>query len=210
MLCSMAAQRSFRFGASDGRLYSQYWHVAAAKNRPELVFSGNRTGHFLHLTMHEDPAYWHIKITLPEGVKEPSWDPPAERQPGVRRLFRLLLPFHAIRYPKPRHASLVDWYPAPLDEATWVEFTALHCTSGVPTISGATLISGVTLADLSECVITTRHCPAEPGSVTLHAEDPDEMKAILKRPDVGAIIHGTHPEDGSLWFLELFSAPREC
>jgi hypothetical protein len=83
------ASKELRFGASDEERFSQYWKVRATPRRPELVVSGNRTGRFLHLTMHEDQAFWHIKVTLPDGVITRPWDPPSHVLPGVRRLVRL-------------------------------------------------------------------------------------------------------------------------
>jgi hypothetical protein len=69
-------QRHLRFGAEDGVRFSQYWKVTATTRRPELVISGNQTGSFLHLTMHEDEAYWHIRVTLPDEDITTQWQPP--------------------------------------------------------------------------------------------------------------------------------------
>lgn len=61
----MSSTRSIRFGATDGTRYSEYWKVAGMARRPELVIAGNRTGHFMHVTMHKDERYgtsrWHYR-----------------------------------------------------------------------------------------------------------------------------------------------------
>jgi hypothetical protein len=46
-----------RFGAADADRFSQYWKVRTSPKRPELVVSGNRSGSFFHLTMHEVEAF---------------------------------------------------------------------------------------------------------------------------------------------------------
>ena len=130
-----------RVGASDGVRFSQYWKVAPTAGRPELVVAGNRTGKFLHLTMHEVEAHWHIKVTLPDAtVIERRWDPPDEVLPGVRRLVQLLVTHASVRYTAPKRSGRVTWYPAPPDDQTWVEFTLMHCKEGAPGIRNADVI----------------------------------------------------------------------
>jgi hypothetical protein len=202
------ASKELRFGASDEERFSQYWKVRATPRRPELVVSGNRTGRFLHLTMHEDQAFWHIKVTLPDGVITRPWDPPSHVLPGVRRLVRLLVPVQAVRYPRPQRAERVTWYPAPLDDQTWVEFTLLHCRQGRPAIRNADLLGGLRLADGSEAVVIARHSPAEPGSATFSVEDREEALRLFSRPEIGALLHGADA-DGCLWFLNVFSRERQ-
>jgi hypothetical protein len=146
-----------RFGAEDGKRFSQYWIVKATATRPELVIMGSRIGTFFHLTMHENEAFSRIKVTLPEGVFSRPWQPPLDVLPGVRRLVRLLVPMHAVRYPRPPRAGHVSWYPAPPDDETWVEFIVLHCRQSRPTIRHADLLGGVPLADGSEALVIARH-----------------------------------------------------
>lgn len=93
----MVAGSDIRVGVSDGGLFSQSWKVAPSASRPELVLSGNRTGHFMHLTMHEDPAHWHTKVGRRGDETSHPWTPPDERADGVRRLAQLLLPLEAVR-----------------------------------------------------------------------------------------------------------------
>jgi hypothetical protein len=196
-----------RFGVSDGQRFSQYWKVSATARRPELVVSGNRSGNFLHLTAHENEAFWHIKIPLPDRVIERPWQPPREVVRGVRRLVRLLIPIHAVRYPPPPRAGRVTWYPAPASERNWVEFTVLHCARGIPEIRSAHVLGTATLADGTIAVVMGRDSPAEPGSFTFHPPDPDRDRDLLRQPTVGALVHGIS-DDGCLWFVDLHASPR--
>jgi len=199
--------RSFRFGVSDGELFSEYWKVTATAGRPELVIAGNRTGHFFHATMHEREEYWHLKISLPSGVIERPWRPPDVIPPGVRRLVQLVLPIEAVRHSRPRRSQRVVWYPVPPNSGTWVEFTILH-TPSPPAIANADLLDSVSLADGTAVVVIARHAPAEPGSFTIPAEDPDEARRLLRQPGIAMLVHGVHP-DGCIWFLQLESALRD-
>jgi len=169
--------------------------------------SGNRTGSFLHLTMHEDEAFWHMKVTLPDGVITRPWEPPRDVLPGVRRLVRLMIPVQAVRYARAPRAERVLWYPAPPDDQTWVEFTVLHCRQGRPSIRNAQLLGGIWLADGSEALVIGRHSPAEPGSSTVPVADREEALRLLRRPDIGVLLHGADA-DGCLWFLNVFSTAR--
>jgi hypothetical protein len=200
-------QRHLRFGAEDGVRFSQYWKVSATARRPELVISGNQTGSFLHLTMHEDEPYWHIRVTLPDEDITTPWQPPVDVLPGVRRLVRLLIPNEAVRFPRPARADRVTWYPAPPDDQTWVEFTLLHCRQGRLAIRNADLLGGVRLVDGSEGLVIARHSPAQPGSATMAVPNREEALREFGRP-LGALLHGTDT-DGCLWFLNLFSTPRD-
>lgn len=204
----MSSTKSIRFGVTDGKRHSEYWKVSAMVQRPELVIAGNRTGHFLHVTMHEDERYWHIKVVLPEGTIERTWTPPTEIQPGVRRLLQLRIPYQAVRNQPPKGAHRVVWLPAPPDERTWVECTVLHCVGGIPAIKNATAVGGVTLADGSAALAIARHAPATSGSHTFRVPDVEEAKRILSRPDIGALIHGVLEPDGCLVFLQVFTNPR--
>lgn len=200
-MAGQTATRELRFGASDQERFSEYWKVTATSVRPELVLAGNRTGAFLHLTMHEDPAFWHIKVTLPEGVITREWRPPSDVLPGVRRLVRLLIPIQAVRYPPPKGADRVAWYPAPPEDRFWVEFTVLHRRAGRLAIKNADSLGAVGLADGSEAVIIGRHTPAETGFATISG-DRDAARRLLGRPNTGVWVHGVHP-DGCLWFVNF-------
>jgi hypothetical protein len=205
---SSGTAREVRFGVSDGRRFSQYWTVKSLA-RPELVIAGNRTGKFLHLTMHEDPASWHIKVTLPTGMVEHAWEPPKEIGPGLRRLVRLLVPVEAVRHGPPTRSSDVVWYAAP-DEQTWVEFTILHSIQGDLQVRNADVLGRVRLADASTAVAIARIIPAEPGTATLPVPDPDELRRLWAQSDtLAALVHGTH-DDGCLWFLQLQKTPRDA
>lgn len=200
--------RELRFGVSDGRRFSQYWTVKSLA-RPELVIAGNRTGRFLHLTMHEDPASWHIKVMLPTGEEEHAWKPPKEIGPGLRRLVRLLTPIEAVRHGPPKKSSDVVWYAAP-DEQSWTEFTVLHFFQSGLQVRNADELGRVRLADASNAVVIARTIPAEPGTKTLPVPDPDELRRLWAQSDtLAALVHGTH-EDGCLWFLQLEKTPRDA
>ena len=198
--------RSLRFGASDGQRYSQYWKSKAAAERPELVLSGNRTGQFFHATMHEDEAYWHLKITLPGGVIERPWQPPRTVAPGVRRLVQVIIPFEAVRYPAPPRSARVTWHPAAPSPDEWVEFTVLHRGPVRPRIANASIMGDVTLADGSIVTVIARHAPAQSGAVPLRVEDPGAVLPLLREPNMGALLHGAFP-DGCIWFLHLATTP---
>lgn len=157
--------------------------------------------------MHEDEAFWHLKVTLPGGVITRPWEPPRDVLPGVRRLVRLLIPVQAVRYPRPRRDQYVIWYPAAPDDQTWVEFTVLHCRQGRPTIRNAHLLGGIKLTDGSEALVIGRHSVAESGSATMPVDDRDEALRLLRRPDLGVLLHGADA-DGCLWFLNIFSSAR--
>jgi hypothetical protein len=200
--------RSLRFGTSDGVRASEYWKVTTTRHRPELVLAGSRTGGFFHLTMHEDPRYWHLKLTFPTGeVVERPWKPPRDILPGVRRLMRLLIPQAAVRHQYagglPRK---VTWYPAPDDEH-WVEFSVLHCAAGHPEVRSADVLGSVELADGTEALVTARHTDAEPGSMTVHVPDPEDAKRTLRQPNVAILAHGVD-QDGCIWLLQLYASPR--
>lgn len=199
--------KDLRFGASNGSFFSQYWKVAPTAKRPELVVSGSRTGSFLHLTMHEDESHWHTKVTLPnsEVIARP-WDPPREVLPGVRRLVQLLMPRATVRFSAPERSGRVVWYPAPSDNETWVEFTVLHCASGIPDIRGADVIGVTPMMDGTAVIVIARLRPGESGSHSIHAPDADEVRRQVREAgDVGTLIHGAFDVDGCLWFLELHS-----
>jgi hypothetical protein len=200
--------RDVRFGVIDGTRFSQYWKVAATTNRPELVISGNRTGSFLHLTMHESDAFWHIKVTPPNGAQERPWRPPSELLPGVRRLVRLVIPGEAVRHAAPRRHGRVAWYPASTDPDMWTQFTVLHCVRGRPEIPSANVIGSARIADGSEAVVIAQLVRGSTEFFRFTAEDADATRALFQRPTTAALIHGEDTADGCLWVLELHAGLR--
>jgi hypothetical protein len=161
--------------------------------------------------MHDSPDHWHIQVILPTGETiERAWTPPQPVLPGVRRLAQLLLPRATVRYPMPKRSGRVIWYPAPPDAETWVEFTVLHCTEGIPDVKSAEVIGTTSMADGSVVMVLARHRPGESGQSTFQAADAEEAEAMKRQmrgsPGIGALIHGAYP-DGCLWFLHLHATP---
>jgi hypothetical protein len=200
--------REFRFGVIDGSRHSQYWTVKALA-RPELVITGSRTGPFLHLTMHDDERYSHIKVG-PAGTAEVlPWTPPGEVEPGLRRLVRLVFPLAAVRYPPPRRPDRVAWVEPKADENVWTDFTVFHCHGARPNeAEWGHVLGSVTLADGSEACVVVRPITAYPGSFTFVPPDPDKARELMSRPNAGALVHGVN-DDGCIWYLHLFGSPRD-
>ncbi|MEK6720581.1 MAG: hypothetical protein AABZ33_07935 [Chloroflexota bacterium] len=204
----MGTGRDIKVGVSDGQLFSQAWKIAPTARRAELVLSGSRTGHFMHLTMHGDPGHWHTKVGRRGEEVERPWVPPVERVAGVRRLVQLLLPLEAVRYPRPRGFNQVRWCDPPSDQA-WLEFTILHCRLGIPRIRSAEVMGGTHLVDGTDVVVIARLRPAEDGSFSIAIKDPGALKARVEAGSVGALLSGTNDVDGCLWFLHLYNTPRD-
>jgi hypothetical protein len=206
--------KALRFGARDGERYSQYWKASAAAAEPELIVSGNRTGRFFHLTMHENEAFWHAKIKVPDEEVVHPWQPPKMWLPGVRRLLQILIPIEAVRYElESTKAERVTWFPGPPDDQSWTEFTVLHCAEGRPEIRSAITLGTVEIADGSEAMVIARNRPAEAGRTqpvtrTVPAVDVDELRRRVKSSDTAMLMSGIYP-DGCLWILELMSRPRD-
>ena len=159
--------------------------------------------------MHEDPAFWHIKVTLPTGEQEHAWQPPKEIGPDLRRLVRLLIPIEAVRHGPPKKSSDVVWYAAP-DEQSWIEFTVLRFGAGGLQVRNADVLGRLRLADASEAVVIARAIPGEPGTATLPVPNPDELRRLWARSNtLAALVHGKH-EDGCLWFLQLEKTSRDA
>jgi hypothetical protein len=166
--------RDLRFGVSDGDRFSRYWKIRAAAGRPELVVMSDRLGGSFHLTMHEEPAQWHAKVTLPTRLIQQPWVPSTEFRPGLRRLVRVLIPAEAVRYPAPRASQRVTWFPAP-DAETWIEFTVLHCAQGRPRILNADVVGAAQLADGTEALVIHRQARRSPPR-------PRSPRRTLRRP----------------------------
>jgi uncharacterized protein (DUF736 family) len=59
--------RELRFGVRSGDRVSQRWTIRAVANRPDVYIASERTGQFLHISLH-DPIYGiHVRATLPDG-----------------------------------------------------------------------------------------------------------------------------------------------
>jgi hypothetical protein len=84
----------------------------------------------------------------------------------------------------------------------------LHCRQSRPAIRNAELLGAVRLADGSEALVIARHSPSAAGSATYSVDDRDEALSLLKRPELGALVHGADA-DGCLWFINVFSRQRE-
>lgn len=69
-----------------------------------------------------------------------------------------------------------------------MEFTVLHCRSGIPWIRNAKVVGGTHLADHSDVVVIARLRTGEGGSLTMPVADPDATKAITAAGPVGALV----------------------
>jgi hypothetical protein len=200
--------RSFRFGAADGHRFSDYWKISATAKRPELVIIHSRTGKFFHVTMHEDPDHWHVKVTIDGVTTEHPWTPPSEIIPGARRLIRLFVPLEAVRYAKPARAARVNWYTVSSSADDWTYFSVLLCAGVMPRIKNGEEVGRVSLADSSTAVVVAGIGGAQPGSAQFRVEDKAGAIAKLRDPNNALLLQGVD-SDGSLWFLHLYNASRD-
>jgi hypothetical protein len=203
-------RREVRFGVRDGDRYSQYWTVRAAAKRADIYVASQRTGGFLHISVH-DPAYGlHVKVDAPQGPVKHVLPHPEPLAPGVTRLVQLRVPKSAATYAAPTGRN-VGWVAAPEDPEVWVSFEVLALAAEAFTeeepawMRGIVPIRMIERLDGSGVGIAARWIKGDAGSLTLPAQpgDRERIKAVLDSGgEVRALIEGVNP-DGSLWFLEL-------
>lgn len=192
--------RRFRFGATDGERFSEYWTLATPAHRSELVVSHSMTGEFMHITMHEDPAHWHIKFD-DEGYR--GWSPPDEIGAGVRMLAVFYMPIEAIRH---RHGvSRVHWSRVADDPRKWIAFLLFH-SKRQDQPSDADIVGSVTLADGSLAFVVTELVDA--SDVSFGVAEEDRARLFQAQAQGASMLMHVVADDGVLLFLHLNSRPR--
>jgi hypothetical protein len=205
----MSRGRELRFGVRAGDRHSQYWKVKADSGRSDFYVSSQRTGPFLHVSLH-DPRYgMRVAVTLPTEESERVMEYPNPLAPGVTRLVQIVVPPAAVSYPAPARSD-VRWVVGPDDPKIWVSFEVLSEAPEVdPTDGdwkhGTELVGRVPRSDGGTIAVVVWLMSGSGGhaSFTPRGGDPDAVRAAVAAGGVRALVHGRNP-DGSLWFLELF------
>lgn len=202
--------REVRFGVRDGDRHSQYWTVRAAARRPDIYVSSQRTGGFLHVSVH-DPAYGlHVKVQSPQGEVKHVRPHPEPLARGVTRLVQLRVPKSAATYEAPTGRN-VGWVAAPDDPEFWVSFEILALTAEAfaeeepAWMQGIVPIRLIGRADGTAVGVAARWMKGDGGSLALPAQPGDRARiqaALDRGGEIRALLEGVNP-DGSLWFLEL-------
>jgi hypothetical protein len=181
-----------------------------AATRPDIYVSSQRTGGFLHISVH-DPAYGlHVKVQAPQGEVKHVRPHPEPLAPGVTRLVQLRVPKSAATYEAPTGRN-VGWVAAPDDPECWVSFEVLALTAQAfaeeepAWMQGIVPIRMIERSDGTAAGVAARWMKGDGGSLTLPAQpgDRERIKAVLDGGgEIRALLEGVNP-DGSLWFLEL-------
>jgi hypothetical protein len=203
--------REMRFGVRLDERHSQYWKVRADVGRPDFYVASQRTGRFLHVSLHDPDYGMHVKVRAPEGLDQRVKPYPRRLVPGVVRLVQLRVPQAAVSYPVP--ARSVTWIDRPDDEALWVSFEILAEEPGAWRDEGSwnrgcTLVGRVPRSDGGTVAVAAWLMTGRDGTTSFDAgsiEAADAARAMIAKGGVRALIHGPNP-DGSMWFLELTTA----
>jgi hypothetical protein len=204
----MTKSRELRFGVRTEGRYSQYWTVRAGATRPDFYLASQRTGRFLHISLH-DPSYgMHVKVNAPDGEVRKVLPYPDPFVPGVSRLVQLRVPRAAATSDAPPEKE-VEWVDAPDDPEIWVSFEVLVEAPGADLREGewnrgTTLVGRVPRSGGGSIAVVWWPMRGSGGSLTLPGKpgDRERVQAALAKGTVRACIHGPNP-DGSIWFLEL-------
>jgi hypothetical protein len=204
--------REVRFGVRANGRYSQYWTVRASAKGPDIYVASQRTGRFLHVSVH-DPRYGlHVKVDVPDGQKTFRVPHPQPFVSGVTRLVQLRVPPATATFDAPTGRD-VAWIEVLDDPNRWVAFEVLTMTAEAfseadPAWMRGVVPTGVIVRrDGSAVGVAAWGMTGDSGSLTLPIgpEDRDRIRArIAAGADIRAMLHGINP-DGSIWFLELRS-----
>jgi hypothetical protein len=208
----MSRGRALSFGITDGARYSQYWTVKTVAKRSDVYLASERTGGFLHVSLH-DPSYGsHMKVTL-RGPAQIVPISPTRYPPGVIRVASLFVPPAALHY-EPHGRPAVRWLPAPNEDEVWAAFEVLVEEPGLASETwwpgcsvGSLLVGRLDVSDGSTVVVVVGATTGAPGSATFGADSADlaAARATIASGTARALVQG-RSVDGSLWFLELSPA----
>jgi hypothetical protein len=177
--------RELRFGATSGALFSSTWTVRAAANRPELYVAQRATGGFMHISLHDDPDYWHMKVRLATGDVTKAWPRPPPIGPGLTRALAIVVTPAVVDRPISTRRRQTTWIA--LVPNKWLEFNLLIEDATVSTSTwpgqramGTSLVGRIAMSNGSRACVTVH--PIEPviGKSTFPTPSQAERRRIRR------------------------------
>ena len=196
-----------RFGVTvDGR-YSQRWVVRAMADRPDVYVMSQRTGRFLHLSLH-DPAYGiHVKVNLSDGTREHRYSLPMEVVPGVRRIAQIIVPPSMATYDGPPRRGVI--WVAGDDPEIWISFDIVAEEPGSASRAAewnraTELVGRIERSDGGTVTVVASLTRSHAGSLSFTpvSGTADAARQAAEEGRAHVLIHGKNA-DGSISFLEL-------
>jgi hypothetical protein len=201
--------RELRFGVTLAERRSQYWEVRASAKRSDIYLASERTGAFIHVSVH-DPAYGlHVVARTPAGEQTVAIPHPVAVLPGVVRLVELRLPQAVVSYTDMTRKRVM-WIERPDAQHVWVAFEVLAEAAGAASREaewsrGCVIVGRVPRVDGGSVVVAGWLMTGQDGRFTFNTgtkEEADAVRAHVRGSEHRLLVNGTNP-DGSIWFLEL-------
>lgn len=203
--------RELRFGVRWRGRVSQRWTIKAMANRPDIYIASERTGQFLHISLH-DPLYgMHVKVTTPEGethVVKDDWPPPLAD--GVQRVAQIAVPPEMATYPEPESENVMR-VQALDDPEVWISFDVIVEEPGAAAREaewkkGSTLVGRIDRSDGGTVAVVASGMRGGGGSLSFKPifGTAEAARDAARTGRARLVVHGRNP-DGSLFFLELRS-----
>jgi len=176
--------REIRFGATSGGLFSSNWTVRAAASRPEVYVAQRATGGFMHISLHQDPDQWHMKVRLATGAVTKEWPNPPPIGPGLTRALAIVITPAVVNRPGPPRPR-VTWVEAVPNK--WLEFNVLLEGANVAASTwpgqrsmNTSLVGRIPMGDGSRVCVTVH--PIDPilGQTTYRAPSKAEKRRVRR------------------------------
>lgn len=200
----------FRFGVMERRtrLVSQYWKLRAAAARPDVYLSCRGLA-FMHVSLHADAAFWHLKVRHDRGEEVADVPVPPEFAPGYINAIEIRVPADIVEASAPSRRK-ITWVAMPPREADrWVRFHIVLEPEGAPdevvpgSAHGERLLGRVPMSDGRRTCVTANITPALPLPPEWTTRIRDSAEAWKHEHDRGklrVLTWGYSPETG-IWLM---------